>query len=233
MTERICKQCCLHWPAQSYPTFEHLFYGAILAISGNYRSKSYRKTKKHHFDQNLFDLGPWSKVYYVLTYIESIWNLKFFFVNIYFQFYYILILDEGKTSLLWIRYYYAMLQGYYCSWNPVRMKILFMIFHGITFKIVEWKLFYYIPPAINILLHVNILEDRTLTLLFGSSLRLLGFESASWSSSTLPTKLHLGLSEFISASWFSSTSTLPLARSKIYLFIFPKFWHFFVCDFWS
>ena len=61
MTERICKQCCLHWPAQSYPTFEHLFYGAILAISGNYRSKSYRKTKKHWFDQNLFDLSPWSK----------------------------------------------------------------------------------------------------------------------------------------------------------------------------
>ena len=58
MTERICKQCCLHWPAQSYPTFKHLFYGAILAISGNYRSKSYRKTKKHCFDQNLFDLGP-------------------------------------------------------------------------------------------------------------------------------------------------------------------------------
>ena len=61
MTERVCKQCCLHWPAQSYPTFKHLFYGAILAISGNYRSKSYRKTKKHRFDQNLLDLGPWSK----------------------------------------------------------------------------------------------------------------------------------------------------------------------------
>ena len=27
--ERICKQCCLHWPAQSYPTFKHLFFGAF------------------------------------------------------------------------------------------------------------------------------------------------------------------------------------------------------------
>ena len=33
----------------------------IEAFFGNYRSKSYRKTKKHCFDQNLFDLSPWSK----------------------------------------------------------------------------------------------------------------------------------------------------------------------------
>ena len=47
-------QCCSMVNFQSWKT-------EIEAFFGNYRSKSYRKTKKHCFDQNLFDLGPWSK----------------------------------------------------------------------------------------------------------------------------------------------------------------------------
>ena len=58
----------------------------IEAFFGNYRSKSYRKIKKHWFDQNLFDLGPWSKVWEsntILDYVERMikyrivgWKIK-------------------------------------------------------------------------------------------------------------------------------------------------------------
>ena len=50
-------KCCSMVNFQSWKT-------KIEAFFGNYRSKSYRKTKKHCFDQNLFDLGPWSKAYF-------------------------------------------------------------------------------------------------------------------------------------------------------------------------
>ena len=65
-------QCCSMVNFQSWKT-------EIEAFFGNYRSKSYRKTKKHCFDQNLFDLGPWSKgsvdwVYNFFFVFESVFN---------------------------------------------------------------------------------------------------------------------------------------------------------------